>query len=126
MSKQLTFFPDVNEKEVRQLVAKLLKEYKALKVSVENKEERVKAGKENLFPIINEFQEDKDIIVNQIDRALEYALDDIEREIIERKYLSKSRVKDITIYMDMGLNKDPYYIHKGNAIKNIATALGII
>lgn len=126
MGAQLSFFPDVDEKEVRRVVAHQLKEYKALRVSVENKEELLKEGKENLFPILNDTQTDKAIIVRQIERALSNALDDIEREIIEKTYLSKNRVKDINVYMDMGLTKDQYYIHKRNAIKLIATALGII
>lgn len=126
MSQQLSFFPEVDEKEVRRTVARQLKEYKALKVSVENKSELKKEGMDNIFPILNQQQEVKPIIVRQIDRALENALDDIEREIIQRKYLSNSRIKDVTVYMDMGLTKDQYYIHKGEAIRSIATALGII
>lgn len=123
---QLSFFPDVDEKEVRRVVARQLKQYKALKVAVKNKSEQVDEGKENIFPILNNEQSDKTIIVRQIDRALENALDEVEREIIKRKYLSQSRMKDITVYLDMGLTKDQYYIHKGEAIKLIATALGII
>ncbi|MGE8080494.1 ArpU family phage packaging/lysis transcriptional regulator [Peribacillus loiseleuriae] len=126
MATQLAFFPDIDEKEVRRVVARQLKQYKALRVAVQNKSEQIDEGMENIFPILNDEQTDKPIIVRQIDRALENALDEVERDIIQRKYLSKSRMKDITIYMDMGLTKDQYYIHKGEAINLIATALGII
>jgi len=123
---QLSFFPDVNEKEVRKEVAKQLKKYKAYKVAVQNKSEQENEGMDQLFPVFNEKQKEKLIIVRQIERALQNALDDLEREVIERTYLSNKRTKDINVYMDMGLTKDQYYMHKGNAIKLIATALGII
>nr|WP_240909212.1 hypothetical protein [Bacillus paralicheniformis] len=37
-----------------------------------------------------------------------------------------SKIKDIEIYMEMGLKKDKYYQVKLQAIYNLATALGII
>lgn len=126
MSNQLSFFPEINEKEVRKVVARQLKEYKAFKVSVQNKNEQIIEGVQGIFPILNREQNQKAIIVRQIDRALENALDEVEREIITRKYLSNTRVKDTSIYMDMGLTKDQYYVHKREAIRLIATALGII
>lgn len=126
MGGQLSFFPPVNEKEVRKVVARQLKEYKAYKVSVENQSEQIKEGVPGIFPIISEQQKNKSLIVRQIDRALENALDEVEREIITKKYLSNTRIKDTTIYMDMGLTKDQYYVHKREAIRLIATALGII
>ncbi|MDM5208430.1 MULTISPECIES: ArpU family phage packaging/lysis transcriptional regulator [Cytobacillus] len=126
MSNQLSFFPEINEKEVRKVVARQLKEYKAFKVSVQNKNEQIIEGMQDIFPILNKEQNKKAVIVRQIDRALENALDEVEREIITRKYLSNTRVKDTSIYMDMGLTKDQYYVHKREAIRLIATALGII
>ncbi|MFA4135192.1 MULTISPECIES: ArpU family phage packaging/lysis transcriptional regulator [unclassified Brevibacillus] len=60
-----------------------------------------------------------------MERALEYSLDEVERQIIEEKYLSTSRVKDINVYLDLGLTKDQYYTKKKEAIMQIATALGI-
>lgn len=62
----------------------------------------------------------------QIERALEYSLDEVERQIIEEKYLSTSRVKDINVYLDLGLTKDQYYTKKKEAIMQIATVLGMI
>jgi len=62
----------------------------------------------------------------QIERALQYSLDEVERQIIVEKYLSTSRVKDINIYLDLGMTKDQYYPKKKDAIFQIAKALGII
>ncbi|WP_238543353.1 hypothetical protein [Brevibacillus sp. BC25] len=60
----------------------------------------------------------------QIERALQYSLDEVERQITEEKYVSTSRVKDINV--DLGLTKDQYYTKKIDAIRQIATALGMI
>ncbi|GAB1533693.1 hypothetical protein YSY22_51160 [Brevibacillus formosus] len=57
---------------------------------------------------------------------MQYSLDEIERRIVEEKYLSTSRVKDINVYLDLGLTKDQYYTKKKDAIRQIATALGMI
>lgn len=64
--------------------------------------------------------------VKQMERALQNSLDDEERLIIEKKYLTATRVKDINIYMELGMKKDTYYEIKQRAIYRIATALGII
>lgn len=124
--EQLALFPPVDDREVRRVVARQLKDYKAYKVAMENKNELEEASMVNTFPVINDSDKEKLLIINQIERALTYALDDVEREVIERKYLSKSRVKDISVYMDMGLTKDQYYVHKKEAIRLIASALRII
>ncbi|MGE7766695.1 hypothetical protein [Peribacillus sp. NPDC096540] len=42
------------------------------------------------------------------------------------KYLSHEKQNDINIYMDMGLQKTPYYEKKKVAIFQIASSLGII
>ena len=51
----------------------------------------------------------------QMERALQYSLDEKERKIIEEKYLSPARVNDISIYLDLGLTNDQYYIKKREA-----------
>ena len=56
--------------------------------------------------------------------ALEYSLDPIERKIIEMKYLSHEVQNDV--YMDMGLQKTPYYEKKKVAIFQNASSLGIM
>lgn len=126
VAEQLSFLTPVNEKEVRKVVAKELKKYKALREAVRNREEQEAAGLGDLFPVLSESDKKKEMKVRQIERALNYTLDEIERRIIEEKYLGTSRVKDITLYLNMGLTKDQYYAKKKEAISQIATALRII
>jgi ArpU family phage transcriptional regulator len=123
---QLSFLEEIDEREVRRVVTKELKQYKALKVARTNKLELFEEGVNPIFPSLNKLEKEKELKVKQIDRALSHALDDTERQIINQKYLSSSRVKDISLYLEMGLTKDQYYVHKRQAIIQIATALGII
>ncbi|MDU1838658.1 ArpU family phage packaging/lysis transcriptional regulator [Niallia circulans] len=122
----MSLFSDVDDKEIRRVVARLLKQYKAYRVAFQNKLEQDAEGIDQLFPMLNDIEKEKFLFVKQIDRALENALNEIEREIIQRKYLDNHRVKDIDVYLDLGLTKDQYYIHKKYAINLIATALRII
>lgn len=122
----MSLFSDVDDKEIRRIVARLLKQYKAYRVAFQNKLEQDAEGIDQLFPMLNDIEKEKFLFVKQIDRALENALNEIEREIIQRKYLDNHRVKDIDVYLDLGLTKDQYYIHKKYAINLIATALRII
>ncbi|WP_188066615.1 ArpU family phage packaging/lysis transcriptional regulator [Brevibacillus brevis] len=124
--EQLSFLEPVNEKEVRKAVVKALKEYKALRVAVQNKQERQEKGIDQLFPRLQKSESTNELKARQIERALQYSLDEVERQIIEEKYLSTSRVKDINIYLEMGLDKDRYYESKKEAIAQIAKALGMI
>ncbi|PEJ48229.1 ArpU family transcriptional regulator [Bacillus sp. AFS002410] len=124
--EQLAFFEAIDEKKVRKAVVKQLKQYKALRVAVQNKDEQTSEGKINLFPMIVDKEIEKRLKVKQVERALEYALDEIEREIIKYKYLAPNRIKDINLYMDLGLTKDQYYEHKRQAIFSLATALNIV
>ncbi|CAI8860569.1 hypothetical protein EMIT0133MI5_50168 [Bacillus velezensis] len=61
-----------------------------------------------------------------MDRALENCLDQDERSIIEEKYLSPRKIKDLEIMIELGLKRDKFYQVKRQAICNIATSLGII
>ncbi|PPA86620.1 ArpU family transcriptional regulator [Brevibacillus laterosporus] len=126
MHEQLAMFPPVDEKAVRRVVAKELKKYKSLQVAVKNKQEQAENGIVQLFPRLNPTETANNLKAQQIERALQYSLDEIERKIINEKYLSPTRVNDINVYLDLGLTKDQYYIKKGEAISQIATALGII
>ncbi|WP_409174383.1 ArpU family phage packaging/lysis transcriptional regulator [Brevibacillus fortis] len=126
VQEQLSFLQPVNEREVRKAVVKELKSYKALRVAVQNKKEQVEKGIEQLFPRLQLSETQNELKAKQIERALEYSLDEVERQIIEEKYLSTSRVKDINVYLDMGLDKDRYYESKKEAIAQIAKALGMI
>lgn len=47
---QLSFFEDIDEKELRRLVVKELKNYKALCVRMKNQEEQIQAGCAVIFP----------------------------------------------------------------------------
>ncbi|MGR9544854.1 ArpU family phage packaging/lysis transcriptional regulator [Priestia megaterium] len=124
--EQLTLLEPVDEKLVRQTVIKELKNYRALKVQLANKKEREDVGVVNLFPFLRKEDNLAELKVKQIERALEFSLDEIEREIIQIKYLGSKQTKDINIYLDLGIKKEKYYEKKGAAILNIATSLGII
>ncbi|WP_430509326.1 ArpU family phage packaging/lysis transcriptional regulator [Gottfriedia solisilvae] len=124
--KQLTLFEPVDEKKVRKAVVKQLKLFKALRIAIINKDEQIAEGLRDPFPKIVDKEKEKRFKVKQMERAIQYALDDIEREIIEMKYLSPNRVKDINLYMDMGLTMDQYYEHKRQAIFALAEALNIV
>ncbi|MED1802087.1 ArpU family phage packaging/lysis transcriptional regulator [Brevibacillus porteri] len=126
VQEQLSFLQPVNETEVRKAVVKELKEYKALRVAVQNRQELREKGIGQLFPRLQPTETINELKAKQIDRALQYSLDEIERRIVEEKYLSTSRVKDINVYLDLGLTKDQYYTKKKDAIRQIATALGMI
>ncbi|MCY7792042.1 ArpU family phage packaging/lysis transcriptional regulator [Bacillus haynesii] len=123
---QLAFLPPIDEKEVRNTIIRELKRYKALKVQLENWKEREAAGITDLFPRLRDPLAFNELKVSQMDRALKQSLDDDELKIIQTKYLSSKKIKDIEIYMEMGLKKDKYYQVKRRAIYNLATALGII
>ncbi|QII51585.1 ArpU family transcriptional regulator [Bacillus paralicheniformis] len=125
-SYTINFSQPIDEKEVRNTIIKELKRYKALKVQLENRKEREEAGMNNLFPQLRDQHSLNELKVCQMDRALKQSLDDDELKIIKAKYLSPQKIKDIEIYMEMGLKKDKYYQVKRRAIYNLATALGII
>ena len=124
--EQMSMFPPIDERAVRQAVAKELKAYKALRVAEQNRKEQQEKGIDQLFPRLHASDTKNILKARQIERALQYSLDEVERQIIEEKYLSTSRVKDINIYLDLGMTKDQYYPKKKDAIFHIATALGII
>lgn len=119
-------YVNMDYKEIQRIVTKQLKNYKVYKVALQNKEELARLGILNTFPVIADNDFRKSIVVKQIDRVLNNGLNDIERELIERRFLAKDQVNDITVYMDMGIRKDQYYIYKKEAIKSIALALGMI
>ncbi len=125
VAEQLTLLEPVDEKLVRKIVIKELKEYRALKVQVENKEECERTGLE-LFPSIRNSRHINELKVKQIDRALKNSLDQEELLIIEKAYLTSKRTKDIEIYLEIGVKKDTYYAMRNRALNRIATALGII
>jgi ArpU family phage transcriptional regulator len=127
MSSQLSLFPEVDEKQIRSTVVKELKKYKALKIQQQNKLELNENGIQgHIFPKLLENDVENELKVIQMERALNNSLDHVERQIIEKKYLSLERQNDLNIYLDLGLQKTPYYEKKKVAIFMLASSLGII
>ncbi|MCW1239240.1 ArpU family phage packaging/lysis transcriptional regulator [Bacillus pretiosus] len=123
---QLSFFEDIDEKEMRRLVVKELKNYKALCVRMKNQEEQAQAGCVVLFPKMKDDDKNHEIRFKQIERTLKHALDNDQRQIIELKYLGNEKVKDSYVYNELMMRRDNFYENKKVAIRLIATALGII
>ncbi|KAA0788721.1 MULTISPECIES: ArpU family phage packaging/lysis transcriptional regulator [Bacillus cereus group] len=123
---QLSFFEDIDEKEMRRLVVKELKNYKALCVRMKNQEEQAQAGCVVLFPKMKGDDKNHEIRFKQIERTLQNALDKDQRQIIELKYLGNEKVKDSYVYNELMMRRDNFYENKKVAIRLIATALGII
>ncbi|KMP32210.1 ArpU family transcriptional regulator [Bacillus cereus] len=128
MERQLTLLPAIDketEKKVQKEVVSILKEYRALKVCSENKAEQQQEGI-SLFPEIRDTKHVNQIKLRQVERALMHSLDEDEVKIIEMKYLSNKKLKDDFIYNELLIKKDAFYEKKKNAIRLIATALGMI
>ncbi|AFU17778.1 phage transcriptional regulator, ArpU family (plasmid) [Bacillus thuringiensis MC28] len=122
---QLSFFEDIDEKEMRSLVVKELKNYKALCVRMKNQEEQAQAGCIVLFPKI---KDDKNHVIcfKQIERTLQNAFDKDQQQIIELKYLGNEKIKDSYVYNWLMMRRDNFYENKKSTIWLIVTALGII
>ncbi|PEB19711.1 putative ArpU-like transcripition activiator of late transcription [Bacillus phage 0105phi7-2] len=126
--EQLAFFPELDkktEKKMQNEVVKILKDYRALKVCIENKAEQKREGI-SLFPEIRDTKRINEIKFRQVERVLNYGLDEDEANIIKLKYLSNKKLTDDYIYNELLIKKDPYYVKKKNAVRLIATALGMI
>ncbi|GED18144.1 ArpU family phage packaging/lysis transcriptional regulator [Aneurinibacillus migulanus] len=113
-------------KDVQDLVIEELCEYRASRVNMRNVEEQKKAGIINLFPTLKQCDSENMLKYRQIERALWEALDPIERDIIERKYINSTDAKDINVYTELSMKKSTYYKKKKTAIFHLAKALGII
>ncbi|MCW9129523.1 ArpU family transcriptional regulator [Bacillus paramycoides] len=126
--EQLAFLPVMDremEKQVQKEVASILKGYRALKTRFENEVEQQQEGI-SLFPEIRNTRHVSNIKFKQIDKALQYVLDYDEAEIIKMKYLNGEKLKDSFIYTELSMKKDYFYYKKKNAIRLIATSLGMI
>ncbi|POO76767.1 ArpU family transcriptional regulator [Bacillus sp. MBGLi97] len=121
----IPYSSEVDEKKLRYIVIKELKEYRSLKVQEKNIKEQKEKDVIGLFPQLRKSMGYNELKVKQIDRAL-YHLDKEEYNIIKMKYLSPKKVKDFEIMYELGIKKDRYYQVKKQAIYNIAIALGII
>ncbi|MGE7877925.1 ArpU family phage packaging/lysis transcriptional regulator [Peribacillus muralis] len=126
MDTKLSFLPDIEEKEISSIVVKELKLYRALKIQQVNKQELNEKGiTVDIFPKLNNQDREKEMKVLHMERALNN-LDGMERQIIEKKYLDTERQNDMTIYLDLCLQKTIYYEKKKQAICMIAHCLNII
>jgi ArpU family phage transcriptional regulator len=125
-SEQLAMFEEVDDSKVRSEVVKALIEYRALKAQSEIMKERSAAGITSLYPSVRKLNPLNELKVKEIEKIINYFLNEEERRIIERKYLSGTKVKDIEVYLDIGLERKQYYEIKRSAIYLIASALGII
>ncbi|KAA0764407.1 ArpU family transcriptional regulator [Bacillus sp. SH5-2] len=126
--EQLAFLPIMDkemEKKMQKEVVSILKEYRALKARFENEVEQQQEGI-SLFPEIRNTRYVSNIKFKQIDKALQYVLDYDEAEIIKMKYLNGEKLKDSFIYTELSMKKDHFYYKKKNAIRLIATSLGMI
>lgn len=103
----------------------ILKEYRALKIRFENEVEQEQEGI-SLFPEIRNTRRVSNIKFKQIDKALQNVLDYDEAEIIKMKYLNGEKLKDSFIYQELSIKRDHFYNKKKNAIRLIATSLGMI
>lgn len=126
--EQLAFLPVMDkemEKKIQKEVVSILKEYRALKARFENEMEQMQEGI-SLFPEIRNTRHVSHIKFKQIEKTLHYCLDEDEVKIITMKYLSNKKLKDDFIYNELLIKKDAFYTKKKNAIRLIATALGMI
>lgn len=117
---------EIDFKKVQNAVKKELKMFPALKVRIENKKEAELAGIKQVFPSFYDSDIKNELKFKQIQSAIDFALDDIEREIIKQKYLTSSNPTDLFIYLELGIKKEQYYEKKKSAIYSMAKALGIV
>ncbi|KAB2357182.1 ArpU family transcriptional regulator [Bacillus toyonensis] len=103
----------------------MLKEYRALKARFENEVELQQEGISR-FSEIRNTRHVSNIKFKQINKALQYVLDYDEAEIIKIKYLNREKLKGSFIYTELSMKKDHFYYKKKNAIRMIATSLGMI
>lgn len=103
----------------------ILKEYRALKIRFENEVEQEQEGI-SLFPEIRNTRRVSNIKFKQIDKSLQNVLDYDNAEIIRMKYLNGEKIKDSFTYQELLIKRDHFYNKRKNAIRLIATSLGMI
>ncbi|MDR4172771.1 ArpU family phage packaging/lysis transcriptional regulator [Bacillus nitratireducens] len=121
----LSIMDKETEKKIQKVVISILKEHRALKVRFGDEIEQ-QQGEINLFPEICNTKQINQMKYRQVEKALKYSLDEDERNIIEMKYLNDQKLRDDYIYNELFIKKDSYYDKKKNALRLIATALGVI
>ncbi|OFD52021.1 hypothetical protein BWGOE3_07410 [Bacillus mycoides] len=121
----LSIMDKETEKKIQKVVISILKEHRALKVRFGDEVEQ-RQGEINLFPEICNTKQINQMKYRQVEKALKYSLDEDERNIIEMKYLNDQKLRDDYIYNELLIKKDSYYEKKKNALRLIATALGVM
>ncbi|GAB6607241.1 ArpU family transcriptional regulator [Bacillus cereus] len=121
----LSIMDKETEKKIQKVVISILKEHRALKVRFGDDVVQ-QQGEIDLFPEICNTKQINQMKYRQVEKALKYSLDGDERNIIEMKYLSDQKLRDDYIYNELLIKKDSYYEKKKNALRLIATALGVI
>ena len=121
----LSIMDKETEKKIQKVVISILKEHRALKVRFGDDVVQ-QQGEIDLFPEICNTKQINQMKYRQVEKALKYSLDEDERNIIEMKYLSDQKLRDDYIYHELLIKKDSYYEKKKNALRLIATALGLI
>ncbi|MDA1536690.1 MULTISPECIES: ArpU family phage packaging/lysis transcriptional regulator [Bacillus] len=121
----LSIMDKETEKKIQKVVISILKEHRALKVRFGDDVVQ-QQGEIDLFPEICNTKQINQMKYRQVEKALKYSLDEDERNIIEMKYLSDQKLRDDYIYHELLIKKDSYYEKKKNALRLIATALGVI
>ncbi|MGE8055537.1 ArpU family phage packaging/lysis transcriptional regulator [Bacillus mycoides] len=121
----LSIMDKETEKKIQKVVISILKEHRALKVRFGDEVEQ-QQGEINLFPEICNTKQINEMKYRQVEKALKYSLDEDERNIIEMKYLNDQKLRDDYIYNELFIKKDSYYEKKKNALRLIATALGVM
>ncbi|EEL72331.1 TPA: ArpU family phage packaging/lysis transcriptional regulator [Bacillus wiedmannii] len=121
----LSIMDKETEKKIQKVVISILKEHRALKVRFGDEVEQ-QQGEINLFPEICNTKQINQMKYRQVEKALKYSLDEDERNIIEMKYLNDQKLRDDYIYNELFIKKDSYYEKKKNALRLIATALGVM
>ncbi|AIY72805.1 TPA: DUF1492 domain-containing protein [Bacillus tropicus] len=117
----------VTEDGVLDEVIKALQDYRVLKVKFYNLQERAAFGAEFLFPELRDRKNDEKYLrYIQIKRALEEALDEDERKILEMKYMNTRILNDDYIYTVIGIKRATFYRKKKSAINSFADAINII
>ncbi|EJR42172.1 ArpU family phage packaging/lysis transcriptional regulator [Bacillus paranthracis] len=113
--------------EILEEVIKALQDYRVLKVKFHNLQEKSAFGVKLLFPELRDSSNDvKYLRYIQIKRALEEALDEDERRILEMKYMNTKSLNDDYIYTVIGIKRATFYRKKKSAINNFADAINII
>lgn len=121
----LSIMDKETEKKIQKVVISILKEHRALKVRFGDDVVQ-QQGEIDLFPEICNTKQINQMKYRQVEKALKYSLDEDERNIIEMNYLSDQKLRDDYIYNELLIKKDSYYEKKKNALRLIATALGVI